>query len=49
MLDLELLRSFVAVVDAGGFTRAAERVHRTQSAVSQQIKRLEDDLGRPVA
>jgi DNA-binding transcriptional LysR family regulator len=46
MLDLELLRSFVAVVDAGGFTRAGERVHRTQSTVSQQIRRLEDDLGQ---
>jgi DNA-binding transcriptional LysR family regulator len=46
MLDLELLRSFVSVVDAGGFTRAGERVHRTQSTVSQQIKRLEDDLGQ---
>jgi len=45
VLDLELLRSFVAVVDAGGFTRASERVHRTQSTVSQQIKRLEDDFG----
>jgi DNA-binding transcriptional LysR family regulator len=44
MLDLELLRSFVSVVDSGGFTRAAERVHRTQSTVSQQIKRLEDDV-----
>jgi DNA-binding transcriptional LysR family regulator len=48
VLDLELLRSFVSVVDAGGFTRAGERVHRTQSTVSQQIKRLEDDLGRPL-
>jgi DNA-binding transcriptional LysR family regulator len=48
MLDLELLRSFVSVVDAGSFTRAGERVHRTQSTVSQQIKRLEDDLGRPL-
>jgi DNA-binding transcriptional LysR family regulator len=48
MLDLELLRSFVSVVDAGGFTRAGERVHRTQSTVSQQIKRLEDDLGQPL-
>jgi DNA-binding transcriptional LysR family regulator len=48
MLDLELLRSFVSVVDAGGFTRAAERVHRTQSTVSQQIKRLEDGVGRPL-
>jgi DNA-binding transcriptional LysR family regulator len=48
MLDLELLRSFVSVVDTGGFTSAGERVHRTQSTVSQQIKRLEDTLGYPL-
>src|ERR1700688_595480 len=48
MLDLELLRSFVSVVDSGGFTRAGDRVHRTQSTVSQQIKRLEDDIGQPL-
>src|ERR1700704_7093626 len=48
MFDLELLRSFVSVVDSGGFTRAGERVHRTQSTVSQQIKRLEDDIGQPL-
>jgi DNA-binding transcriptional LysR family regulator len=47
-MELELLRSFVSVVDAGGFTRAGERVHRTQSTVSQQIRRLEDDIGRPL-
>ena len=46
MLDLELLKSFVSVVDSGGFTRAGERVHRTQSTVSQQIKRLEEDIGQ---
>ncbi len=46
MLDLDLLRSFVSVVDAGGFTRAGERVHRTQSTVSQQIRRLEESFGR---
>jgi DNA-binding transcriptional LysR family regulator len=34
------------VVEAGGFTRAGERVHRTQSTVSQQIKRLEEDVGQ---
>src|SRR5712671_1672044 len=45
MLDIDLLRSFVSVVDAGGFTRAGERVHRTQSTVSQQIRRLEETLG----
>jgi len=48
MLDLELLRSFISVVDAGGFTRAGERVHRTQSTVSQQIRRLEETLGYPL-
>src|SRR4030081_2340020 len=48
MLDLELLRSFVSVVDAGGFTRAGERGHRTQSTASQQSKRLEDDVGQPL-
>src|SRR5258708_18829946 len=48
MMDLELLRSFVSVIDAGGFTRAGERVHRTQSTVSQQIRRLEDSFGRPL-
>src|ERR1700752_4229596 len=46
VLDLELLKSFISVVEAGGFTRAGERVHRTQSTVSQQIRRLEEDLGQ---
>lgn len=46
--DLDLLRTFVHVVDCGGFTRAGERVHRTQSTISQQIKRLEDVVGRPL-
>ncbi|MDQ8030883.1 LysR family transcriptional regulator [Bordetella genomosp. 1] len=44
-MDLDLLHSFVSVVDAGGFTRAGERVHRTQSTVSQQIRKLEQNLG----
>ncbi|MDD3445087.1 MAG: LysR substrate-binding domain-containing protein [Zavarzinia sp.] len=48
MFDLDLLRSFVSVVDAGGFTRAGERVNRTQSTVSQQIRRLEETLGQPL-
>src|SRR5215469_14847729 len=48
MLDLDLLRNFVSVVDAGGITRAGERVHRTQSTVSQQIRRLEEGIGRPL-
>ena len=43
-IDHELLRTFVAIVDQGGFTRAAQTVNRTQSAVSMQIKRLEEDV-----
>jgi DNA-binding transcriptional LysR family regulator len=47
-LDLSLLRSLVAVVDCGSIQLAAARVGRSQSAVSMQIKRLEDDIGRPL-
>src|SRR5690606_29984483 len=43
-IDTELLRSFVAIADHGGFTRAADVVNRTQSAISMQMKRLEDDV-----
>jgi DNA-binding transcriptional LysR family regulator len=46
MLDLELLNTLVCVVDEGSFTRAGERVHRTQSTVSQQIRKLEELVGR---
>ncbi|AJK49601.1 LysR family transcriptional regulator [Burkholderia plantarii] len=48
MLDLELLNSLLCVVDEGSFTRAAERVHRTQSTVSQQVRRLEEMVGHPL-
>ena len=48
MLDTDQLRSFVAIVDTGSFTRAAERVNKTQSAVSMHIRRLEEQLGRPL-
>ena len=44
-LDPELLQAFVAVADQRSFTRAAAALNRTQSAVSMQIKRLEDRLG----
>ncbi|WP_394246421.1 LysR family transcriptional regulator [Vibrio profundi] len=44
-LDPILLRSLVAVVDSGSFTRAAESTHLTQSTISQQIKKLEAQLG----
>ncbi|MCB1334271.1 MAG: LysR family transcriptional regulator [Roseivivax sp.] len=45
-LDLSLLRSFVLVIDCGSIQLAAARVGRSQSAVSMQIKRLEDHVGR---
>ena len=48
MLDTDQLRSFLAIVDTGSFTRAADRVNKTQSAVSMQIRRLEEQLGRPL-
>jgi DNA-binding transcriptional LysR family regulator len=45
MLDTDQLRSFLAIVDTGSFTKAAERVHKTQSAVSMHVRRLEEQLG----
>ena len=44
-LDPDLLKAFVAVAEHRSFTRAAHALHRTQSAVSVQIRRLEDRLG----
>jgi DNA-binding transcriptional LysR family regulator len=46
LLDIVVLRTFVAVVEAKGFTRAAAFVNLTQSAVSLHIKRLEEQVGR---
>ena len=47
-LDPDLLRVFVLIAEGRSFTRAADRVGRTQSAVSMQIRRLEDLLGQPL-
>ena len=44
-LDLDVLRAFVMVAETRSFTRAAERLNRGQSAVSMQMKRLEDLTG----
>lgn len=44
-IDPDLLRSFLAIVDAGSYGAAAKRVNKTQSTVSAQIRRLEDTLG----
>ena len=47
-LDAELLRSFVLIAEGHSFTEAASRVGRTQSAVSMQMRRLEEMLGQKV-
>src|SRR5580693_1762236 len=47
-LDPDLLRAFAFIAEEGSFTRAAERVGRTQSAVSMQVQRLESLLGEKV-
>ncbi len=47
-MDLLQLEHFLAVCEERTFTRAAERVFRTQSAVSQSIKKLEDEVGAPL-
>ncbi len=47
-LDVDLLKTFLAIADFGSFTRAAEEVNKTQSAVSMQMKRLEDLVASPL-
>ena len=47
-LDVTTLRSFVAVADLGGVTKAAGFLNLTQSAVSMQLKRLEELIGVPL-
>ncbi len=48
LIDVDQLRTFIAIVETGSFTKAAEVVHKTQSAVSMQMKRLEERLDRPI-
>jgi DNA-binding transcriptional LysR family regulator len=48
LIDVDQLRTFIAIVETGSFTKAAEIVHKTQSAVSMQMKRLEERLARPI-
>lgn len=47
-LDIGLLRTFIAITEEGGFTAAANRVLRSQSAISQQMRRLEEAIGHPL-
>jgi DNA-binding transcriptional LysR family regulator len=47
-LDMDVLRTLVTAQQLGGFNRAARRVGRSQSAVSQQIRKLEEQFGAPL-
>jgi DNA-binding transcriptional LysR family regulator len=47
-LDLDQLRTFVAIAESGSFTRAGDIVFKTQSAVSMQMRRLEERIGKPI-
>jgi DNA-binding transcriptional LysR family regulator len=48
LLDIDQLRTFIAIIETGSFTKAAEVVNKTQSAVSMQMKRLEERIERPI-
>lgn len=48
MLDIDLLRTFVAILETGSFTAASDVVRRTQSALSLQMKKLEEQVGHPL-
>src|ERR1700734_1707761 len=47
-MDLSQLETFLAVVEERGFSRAANRLHRTQPAISHTIRRLEEEVGEPL-
>lgn len=47
-LDMDVLRTLVAAQQLGGFNRAADQIGRSQSAVSQQIRKLEEQVGEPL-
>ena len=47
-LDLDQIQTFLAIADTGSFTRAADAVFKTQSAVSMQMRRLEERIGKPL-
>ncbi|MBP2227954.1 DNA-binding transcriptional LysR family regulator [Azospirillum agricola] len=47
-LDMDVLRALVIAMEHGGFARAAERLGRTQSAISLQMKKLEAQVGQPL-
>jgi DNA-binding transcriptional LysR family regulator len=48
LLDLDLLKTLVAIAETGSFSGAAQSVFRTPSAISMQVKKMEEILGRPI-
>lgn len=48
LLDLDLLRTLVAIAETGNFSQAAAAVYRTPSAISMQVKKIEETIGKPV-
>ncbi|WP_139291852.1 LysR family transcriptional regulator, partial [Pseudomonas aeruginosa] len=48
MISLRQLHYFVEIVESGGFSRAAERLFVAQSALSRQVRELEDSIGTPL-
>src|SRR3977135_4655508 len=47
-LEMDVLRTFVTGFELGSFARAADRLGRSQSAVSTQLRKLEDQVGQPL-
>lgn len=47
-LDMDVLRSFVTGIDLGSFAKAGQRLGRSPSAISLQLRKLEDQVGRPL-
>src|SRR4051812_4209756 len=48
LLDIDQLRTFIAIAETGSFAKAADAVFKTQSAVSMQMKRLEERIGKGI-
>lgn len=47
-MNIDEIEAFVAIAELGGFTRAGQRLHRTQPAISRRLNQLEHDLGAPM-
>ena len=47
-MDVDEIRTFLAIAETGGFSRAAQRLHRSQPAISRRIGLLEQELGAPL-